>query len=138
MSTFSRFHPFLAMPLVLVILFSTFAAATAHANIVGTDELISESAVNAEREQVREFMTRDEVREQMEALGIDHDEAVSRIDSLSDSEVQQIAGRIDTLPAGEGVVGPIVGALVLIFIILLITDLLCLTNVFPFTKCATR
>lgn len=119
-------------------MFSTFAAATAHANIVGTDELISDSAINAEREQVREFMTRDEIREQMEALGIDHDEALSRIDSLSDSEVQQIAGRLDTLPAGEGVVGPIVGALVLIFIILLITDLLCLTNVFPFTKCAAR
>jgi hypothetical protein len=67
---------------------------------------------------------------------VNPDEALKRIDSLSDSEIRLIAERISTMPAGEGAVGPVVGALVGVFIILLITDLLCLTTVFNFTKCA--
>ena len=50
--------------------------------------------------------------------------------ALSDDEVAQLAARMDSLPAG----GEIIGALVLIFIILLITDILGFTKVFPFTK----
>ena len=42
----------------------------------------------------------------------------------------QLAGRIDTLPAG----GEILGAIVLIFLVLLLTDILGFTKVFPFTK----
>ena len=43
----------------------------------------------------------------------------------------QLAARIDQLPAGgEG----IIGALLIVFIVLLITDILGFTKVFPFTK----
>jgi hypothetical protein len=71
----------------------------------------------------------------MGSMGIDPEEAYNRLNSLSDSEIQQIAGQIKNLPAGAGAIESIVGAAVLIFIILLITDLLCLTNFFNFTTC---
>jgi hypothetical protein len=67
-------------------------------------------------------------------LGIAPQEAEARVAALSDEEVDKIAGRIDELPSGEGGLGVIVGAAVLIFIILLITDLIGLTSVFGFTK----
>ena len=58
----------------------------------------------------------------------------ARIATLSDDEAAQLADRIDTLPAGGDGVGAVIGALVLVFIILLITDILGFTHVFPFTK----
>ena len=58
----------------------------------------------------------------VDRLGVDPEEAARRIASLSDEEVQQIAGRLDELPAGEGFVGVVIGAALIIFLVLLITD----------------
>ena len=61
-------------------------------------------------------------------------EAMQRATTLSDREIRQIAGQLEKLPAGQSAVGAVVGAIVLIFLVLLITDLLGLTDVFPFVK----
>jgi hypothetical protein len=99
----------------------------ASAEIVTTDRI---QAVG-DRDKVKDFFDRAEVRAQMEGLGVDRDAARARVDALTDEEVQNVAGRIDTLPAGgDG----ILGVLFAIFIILLITDILGLTKVFPFTR----
>ena len=63
---------------------------------------------------------------------MDRNEALARLASLSDQEVQEIAGRIDELPAGQNAV---VGVLVIagvVFLVLVIMDLLGVTDVFPF------
>jgi hypothetical protein len=78
------------------------------------------------------------VQKEMRSLGVDPAEAYRRTAALSDAEIAQIAGRMDAMPAGEGVIGPIIGAAVLVFIILLVTDLMCWTKVFPFTKCVAK
>jgi hypothetical protein len=70
----------------------------------------------------------------MVGLGVDPAEAAQRVAGLSDAEVQQIAGHLDQLPAGQSAVGAILGAALLIFLVLLITDLLGLTDVFPFVR----
>ena len=77
------------------------------------------------------------MREQLRALGIDPDEATRRAAALSEEELRVIAGRIDAAPAGQGAgsaVAAIVGLALFIFLVLLITDLLGLTDVFPFVK----
>jgi len=43
-----------------------------------------------------------------------------------------LAATVDRLPAGGSAVGALIGAGVLIFIVLLITDILGFTHVFPF------
>ncbi len=105
---------------------------TASAAMVGTDRVIAQIE-GTPRARVAAFLAREDVRAQMEAFNVSPHEAEMRVAALSDAEVDQIAGRIDSLPAGQGV-GAIVGAAVLIFVILLITDLLGLTSVFGFTK----
>ena len=77
---------------------------------------------------------REDVQRQLVLQGINPEEAASRVASLSNGEIQQIAGRLDELPAGEGGVGAVVGAILIIFLVLLITDLMALTDVFPFVK----
>jgi hypothetical protein len=102
--------------------------------MVSTDQLIEQSDMAGDRDRVARFMAREDVREQLSSLGIDPNEAAQRVSSLSDNEVRQIAGKLDQMPAGQGAVGVIVGAILLILLVLLITDLTGVTDVFPFIK----
>jgi len=102
----------------------------ASAGIVSTDQV----AAGAERERVRDFLDRQEVRAKLESLGVNADSARARVDALTDQEARDLAARIDQLPAG----GDVLGVLFLIFIILLVTDILGLTKVFPFTRSVRR
>lgn len=98
----------------------------ASAGIVTTDQVAS----TAQRERVRSFLDRQEVRAKLEALGVDAQAAQARVDALTDQEANDLAARIDQLPAG----GDLLGVVFTIFIILLVTDILGLTKVFPFTR----
>ncbi len=106
----------------------------AQAGMVTTDQVLDAAAVTEARENVAAFLARDDVRQQMEALGVDPDEAVSRAATMTDAEVMQIAGQMDQLPAGQDALGAILGLALIIFLILLITDILGLTNIFPFVR----
>lgn len=97
------------------------------AGIVTTYEV----QADVKRDQVKSFLDRADVRAQMQTLGVNPQAALARVDALSDDEVASLAGRLDQLPAGGT---DIVGALLLIFIVLLITDILGFTKVFPFTR----
>ena len=113
---------------------------TAHAGIVSTDAVQSSAATatasdpstapSAQRAQVTAFLQRADVRQALQQQGVQADAAVQRVNAMSDAEVAQLAGRIDHAPAG----GDVLGMLFTIFIILLVTDILGLTKVFPFTR----
>ena len=99
----------------------------ASAGIISTDQI----AAATERGRIKSFLDRAEVRARLQSLGVDAGAARSRVDALSDDEVKNLAARIDQLPAGGD---SVLGILLLVFIILLITDILGLTKVFPFTR----
>jgi len=99
----------------------------ASADIVTTDQVYA----SAERERVRGFLDRADVQAQMQQLGVDPAAARARVDALTDDEAAQLAGHIDQLPAGAD---SFWGVLFAIFVILLITDILGLTKIFPFTR----
>jgi hypothetical protein len=98
----------------------------ASAGIVTTDQIHA----SAERDRIKDFMAREDVRAQMQSFGADADAVRERVDALTDQEVSELAGRIDQMPAG----GDVIGVVFLVFIILLVTDILGLTKVFPFTR----
>ena len=105
----------------------------AHADIVPTEALlnpVSAQADGVDRARVSAFFARDDVRQTLVGQGVDADAAVARVNAMSDAEVAQLAGRIDTAPAG----GEILGILFTDFIVLLVTDILGVTKVFPFTR----
>ena len=102
----------------------------ANASIVSTDETLSQQTASANRDKVEAFLARDDVRRALEAQGVSGAAAVDRVKAMSDVEVAQLAGRVDQAPAG----GEILGILFTIFIILLVTDIMGLTKVFPFTR----
>ncbi|HXH65038.1 MAG TPA: PA2779 family protein [Mariprofundaceae bacterium] len=107
----------------------------ANAAMVSTAELAHSATKNADRARLSAFLDRADVQKQLQALGVDPAQAKSRVASLTDDEVKMLNAKLNQLPAGgDGVIGTVVGAVVLIFIILLITDILGLTDVFGFVN----
>lgn len=102
----------------------------ASAAVISTDQVGASPSRAQSREAVRGFLDRQEVRERLQSLGVDADAARSRVDAMSDQEARDLAARIDSLPAG----GDILGLIFTVFIVLLVTDILGLTKVFPFTR----
>ena len=92
----------------------------AQAALVDTGTIVAQQDGAAARERVNAFMARDDVKRQMETLGISPAEAQARVASLSDQEISQISGKLDTMPAGQGVVG----VLIVVVLVLLILNLL--------------
>ena len=103
---------------------------TAQASIIATDEVTSMGAVASNRDAVSSFLARDDVRQAILAQGVSPQAAQERVNAMSDMEVAQLVGRIDKAPAGAGVIGVIFT----VFVILLVTDIMGLTKVFPFTR----
>jgi hypothetical protein len=62
----------------------------------------TESAVAADRNRIATMLDRPEVRAQLEARGVSSTDAKARVAALTDEEVVQLAGRIDSLPAAGG------------------------------------
>ena len=92
----------------------------------------SEAAIAAStaRAKIASILRRDDLAAQLRARGVNPLDVEARLAVLTDDEAAQLAARIDRLPAG----GEIIEALVLVFLILLLTDILGFTKVFPFTR----
>lgn len=136
MVTFRKLGRFLTLPLALAMFFNLGILPAAQAAMVSSDQVIEYSTAENDRDRVMSFLARDDVKRQMEALGVDPNEAAARVAGLSDGEIAKLAGKLDQLPAGQDSVGAILGVFLVIFLVLLFTDILCLTDVFPFARCA--
>ena len=106
----------------------------AMAALVGTERVFDAERVQNARELIHSLMAREDIQAALVSEGIDPQEAQARAESLSDAEAVRLAGAIETLPAGGSALGIIVASILLVFIILLITDIMGYTDVFPFTK----
>lgn len=117
---------------------------SAHAGIVSSSESLSISnvatdtssaqseAAAAARARIEAVLAREDVRAGMTERGLTADQAMARVNALSDDEVVSLAGKLDQAPAG----GDILGIIFTVFLILLVTDILGFTKVYPFTRSA--
>jgi hypothetical protein len=104
-------------------------------NLPAQAGMLPTQATNAERSRVLSVLDREDVRVQLQAHGVSPAEVKARVAAMTDDEVAQLAGEIDSLPAGGA---DVLGVLLTIFIVLLITDILGFTKVFPFTRSIKR
>lgn len=110
----------------------------AQAAMIGTAELAppaAPAAVHRSGAEARALLgaqlERADLAAALQQRGVDPAQVRARVDALSDDEAQWLAGQIDQAPAGAS---DILGALLFIFVLLLVTDILGLTKVFPFTR----
>lgn len=124
----------IAALLAFILSSMTIEASYAGTKMFTTLEVMDGITLNQEREKIITFMESKDVQSKMIAMGVNPQEAIQRVAGLSSSEVSKLSREIDKAPAGGDGVGSIVGAALLVFIILLITDILGYTKVFPFTR----
>lgn len=107
---------------------------TAQATLVTTEQVAGMAAASGEtdaHERLAALLSRADVQSELERLGLSADLAKERIAALTDEEAAALAQQIDTAPAGAA---DVLGVVLFVFILLLITDILGLTKVFPFTR----
>ncbi|WP_319005194.1 PA2779 family protein [Leisingera sp. McT4-56] len=122
---------FSAVQMLLSMQMSTMA----QAEMLSTGEVISRYAAHADRDFLLSELKKQEVHDELVARGVDPNEAETRLAALSNEEIASVIAQMESDTAGGN---GVVGALLTVFIILLVTDLLCLTKAFPFTRCAGR
>jgi hypothetical protein len=119
--------------LVALCMAGTTVVSTAQAATIGTDQVARAQAHDGAGEGRTRLLTaldRTDVVAALQAHGVDAAAARVRVAALTDAEAEALAAQIDSAPAG----GDVLGVLVFIFVLLLVTDILGLTKVFPFTR----
>ena len=96
----------------------------AHAAMVATSDAL-------DRARIITVLERADFQAQLQVYGVSPADVKARVAALTDGEAAELAARIDELPAG-GV--SILGVALIVFLVLLLTDILGYTKVFPFTK----
>lgn len=76
-------------------------------------------------------LERTDVAAALVAHGVSPDQARLRVAALTDAEAAQLAAEIDQAPAGAS---ELIGTLVLVFVVLVFSDILGYTRIFPFIK----
>lgn len=129
-----RYSRIVAIPMAMLMVAISMPLGAAQAALISTDQVIDKTEVAADRARVAAFLAREDVRRELEAMGVNPDQATTRVAYMTDTEVKQVADRIDEMPAGQDVATALISAALLIFLVLLVTDLLGVTDVFPFVK----
>ena len=107
---------------------------TAQATQVATEQVAASEGVRsatAQRDYVNATLARADVAAGLAERGVSVEQARARVAALTDDEVASVAHTLDTAPAGAS---DVLGVIVTIFVVLLITDILGFTKVFPFTR----
>ena len=79
----------------------------AQAGMIGTDQIVT-AASQTDRTTVLEFLGRADVATQLQSLGLDAKNATERVAAMTDSEVQMLAGKINSMPAGADGAGVLI------------------------------
>tara|TARA_R110002110_G_scaffold413729_1_gene641613 strand:+ start:103696 stop:104079 length:384 start_codon:yes stop_codon:yes gene_type:complete len=112
--------------LLTVSLLGSSVASVSYAGMIGTNSLVAASQANDSRARVSDVLSRDNVRDQMIAMGVDPVEVQGRIAALTDEELRMLDSRLESLPAGSGILG-LIGA---VFVVLLILEVTGVIDIF--------
>lgn len=104
----------------------------ASAAMVPTTDASSPAHANADpaRTRLAAALARPDLAAQLEVLGLSSEEAAHRVAALDDATAMDAADRLDHMPAGGG----LLGIAVFVIAVLILTDVIGLTRIFPFTR----
>ncbi|NRB39254.1 MAG: PA2779 family protein [Pseudomonadales bacterium] len=110
----------------LTLLFSGLYGTVANAAMVSTAQVQHEY----DKQTLISALQKTEVQEKLLSLGVNAADVEQRVQYLTPDELVQINQHMDEIEAGSG----IVGLVVLVFVVLVVTDLLGATDIFPFIQ----
>ena len=93
----NRFKKLVTQILIVCLAWTPFSL---QAGMIGTDQVVASAQDQANRDKVLSFVARADVARQFEAFGLSASNAKERVDAMTSDEVNRLAGRVDSLPAG--------------------------------------
>ncbi len=101
----------------------------AQAAMVGTAQIVGVAGGQVLDQKVMQ-QKRDWIQAELVKGGISPADSALRVSSMSDNQVMQIHQRMDEMPAGAGAAGTVL----FILAVLAVTDLMGVTDIFPFIR----
>jgi len=102
------------------------------AHMITTETAVERGIENlSQREKLHALINRKDLQPQLEQYGVSREEALARLNSLTDAEVSQLAAEIDQLPEGQGDV-----AVAILLILVIAVIVAWLTGVIKIAKAA--
>src|SRR5207237_10440408 len=84
----------------LLIMSMLFLSVQSTAGMIGTDQAAGAATGQSDRAQISSMLSRADVANQLQALGVDVRAAQDRVAALTDDEARALADKINSLPAG--------------------------------------
>ncbi len=119
----------LTMSWLLSIMLALSPVMSAQAAMVDNDALLAETPAQHTRDSLQQLFMQDQVRAQLQALGVSPEWASERARTLTDADLARINNGTGQLEAGSD---SVLGVLLVIFIVFVITDIIGATDIFPF------
>lgn len=110
--------------LFLAVTFTLVVPAT-QAQLVSTDTAIALEKHTQASLQINGFLMRDDVKQQLQSLGVSPEFALQRVAALTPNELLALQTQINDLPAGG-----IIEVIGIVAVVLLILELVGVTNIF--------
>lgn len=85
---------------ILILAMMSLSFQTASAGIIATDQAATVASAQSDRALVLAALNRGDIRNQLQAQGVDPVDAHDRVAALSDQELRTLAGTIEIAPAG--------------------------------------
>lgn len=118
---------FICRFLIVSLFGSGFTINSSSATIIQNDQLVSQIQLDQKRQALSDSLLRDDVKERLLNLGVDPSDVQTRIGALTDSEVNSLQAKVDSMPAGSGALGTVV----LVLLIFILLDVAGVTDIFP-------
>lgn len=99
----------------------------AFARVITTEAALAIQQHEDSIERVGRFLMREDVQAALVRMGVDQSQAIERVQALTPSELAQLERHLNELPAGGTGIVEILGIVVIVLIVL---ELLGVTNVF--------
>ncbi|TRY30722.1 PA2779 family protein [Aliiglaciecola sp. M165] len=102
---------------------------SAHAEAISSATIMKSQHAFYNKQQIIQMVSREDVQNQLVSLGVNKEDAIVRINVMTDSELNQLNAHLNDAPAGG-----VVGAVLTVLAIVAILDLLGVTDVYPFIR----
>ncbi len=132
--TLRPFYKRVAGFITCVLLCGQIFTASAQAALVSTAQSVQHIESEATRARLMVMLDRDDICQQLSRWGVDPEEARARVNTLTESELAAMADQIESLPAGGGALTLAIVSALIVFLVLLYTDIAGYTDVFPFVR----
>ncbi|MBU0912874.1 MAG: PA2779 family protein [Gammaproteobacteria bacterium] len=99
----------------------------ASAAVFSSEQVISNQQFNFNKQQVLSYVDSAEVQNKLIELGVSPADAKQRIANMTAEELNALNSQMNEMPAGG-----IVGVVVTVLVVVVVTDLMGLTDVYPF------